>query len=106
MKELNLNQKLAIYRLAKKDIINKEEYFICNALLRNMINLGLEPRCRGLKYIVCRYFTELWEYKKEHDLWDYIPYGWFGNPDKEENQLKRIEVLDEMILKLEQHERI
>lgn len=87
MKELNLNQKLAIYRLAKKDIINKEEYFICNALLRNMINLGLEPRCRGLKYIVCRYFTELWEYKKEHDLWDYISYGWDNIGDNRHNKL-------------------
>lgn len=28
MEELNLYQKLAIYRLARKDIINKEEYFI------------------------------------------------------------------------------
>lgn len=107
MKKLTLSKKLNIYRKSKQDILRKRANFICTALYGNMIETAFEPDCYGLTYIINRYFPELWEYKKEHNLTNGEDgYGWFGDVDKEENRLKRIEVIDEMILKLEKNGRI
>lgn len=107
MKRLTLSQKLDIYKRSKQDVLREREHFICTALFRNMMEIAFEPDCYGLTYVINRYFPELWEYKEEHGLTNGEDgYGWFGDVDNEDNRLKRIEVIDEMILKLEKNGRI
>lgn len=103
MKKLNTSQKLEIYRLALSDFRGN---FLCSLITVRFMRLyhtiyEESKDAHGYSNIIEKMFPELYKYR---------PFGagvfdtWFG--DKVQGWNRRVEVLTEIIRKLERRERI